>query len=110
MLQPNGSYGQRKTCDFESLDREEAVVWEGRSRQDSFHIAAEVKFVKSSRVLIFRDVHRGADLARSKFKLDVDVVAVRRLSLSTASSPFNTRKQAYVGLMVDNEEVCAVAF
>ncbi|OQR98496.1 hypothetical protein ACHHYP_08617 [Achlya hypogyna] len=67
---------QTRICDFDSLDREEAVVWEHRRRQ--LHVAAEVKFRDSSRVLVLRDIGDSAGVPRTQFRLDVHVVAVRR--------------------------------
>ncbi|KAH9092176.1 hypothetical protein LEN26_018645 [Aphanomyces euteiches] len=82
-----------KMCDFDSLDSEEAVIWEDRRSRN--HFAAEVKFDASSRVMVFRNAEYG-DFRRSKFKLEVKVVAVRRDD--------HNPKEAFVSLHTDDLE------
>ncbi|RHY34050.1 hypothetical protein DYB32_001187 [Aphanomyces invadans] len=64
-----------KVCDFDSLDSEEAVVWE--LKRLGAHVAADVTLEVSSRTLVFRDAVMN-DFRRGKYKLEVKVVAVRR--------------------------------
>ncbi|KDO31453.1 hypothetical protein SPRG_04068 [Saprolegnia parasitica CBS 223.65] len=93
---------QLRLCDFDSLDREEAVVWADRRAQT--HIAAEVKFQDSSRVLVLRSID-SADVARTKFCLEVSILAVRR-SLLPDEKPL----QAYIRVVADTASTTATTF
>ncbi|EQC27818.1 hypothetical protein SDRG_14402 [Saprolegnia diclina VS20] len=93
---------QLRLCDFDSLDREEAVVWADRRSQT--HIAAEVKFKDSSRVLVLRSID-SADVARTKFCLEVNIIAVRRSLL-----PDEKPRRAYIRVVADTARTSATTF
>ncbi|OQS04851.1 hypothetical protein THRCLA_02946 [Thraustotheca clavata] len=88
------SRGTIRFCDFDSLDREETIVWDVHGQV----VVGEVKFKNASRVLAFRHVNK-AEFVQTKFRLDVHVLAVRR-AIEVAKED---KRQGYMKLTTDTK-------